>query len=222
MLIEIIYIIEYCFVNSSTSREFLQTIRWTRAVGFGEVTLMVPGFNEGDVLMHRPHLRDLPAPAPLASGVSLRQVEPEDERSLAELLERVFLQYGERWDKDRVRHVLTEASDVNAVYAIFWQGQPVATTSSQYLPEYADTAGFVHWVATHPDFRGKSLASALLIRVLTDFKERGYDGAWLITQPDRIPAIRTYLKFGFVPEYKANGADHRSRWSAIFPTVLNK
>ena len=181
---------------------------------------MVPGFNEGDVLMHRPHLRDLPAPVPLDSGFALRKVEPEDERALAELLERVFLPYGERWDEDRVRRVLTEADDVNAVYAVFWQGEPVATTSSQYLPEYADTAGFVHWVATHPDFRGKRLASALLARVLTDFKERGYDGAWLITQPDRVPAIRTYLKFGFVPAYEANGADHRPRWSRIFPTVL--
>ena len=183
---------------------------------------MVPGLNEGDVLMHRPHLHHLPAPVPLDPGFALREVEPADERALAELLERVFLQYGERWDENRVRRVLTEANDVNAVYAIFWQGQPVATTSSQYLHEYADTAGFVHWVATHPDFRGKRLASTLLARVLTDFEERGYDGAWLITQPDRIPAIRTYLKFGFVPEYKANGADHRSKWSAIFPTVLNK
>ena len=183
---------------------------------------MVSGFNEGDVLMHRPHLRDLPAPVPLAAEFSLRRVEPEDERAPAVLLERVLLPYGERWDEERVRRVLTEASDVNAVYAVFWQGQPVATTSSQYLPEYADTAGFMHWVATHPDFRGKRLASALLARVLTDFSERGYDGAWLITQPDRIPAIRTYLKFGFVPEYEANGADHRARWSAIFPTVLNK
>ena len=181
---------------------------------------MVPGFNEGDVLMHRPHLRDLLAPISLASEFSLRRVEPGDERPLAELLERVFLQYGERWDQDRVRHVLTEASDVNAVYAVFWRRQPVATTSSQYLPKYADTAGFVHWVATHPDFRGKSLASALLERVLTDFKERGYDSAWLITQPDRVPAIRTYLKFGFVPEYMANGTDHRSRWSAIFPNIV--
>lgn len=184
--------------------------------------MSIIGFKSGDVLMHRPHLRAVPTSAPLERGFSLRQLGTSDDRALAELLELVYAQYGEKWDEARVRRELTQAEDVRAVYGIVWRETLVATTSSQYLPEYAKTSGFVHWVATHPDFRGKGFASALLGRVLADFKERGYESAWLITQPDRVPAIRTYLKYGFVPEYEADSADHRSVWSAIFPTLLSR
>ncbi len=184
--------------------------------------MSIIGFKSGDVLMHRPHLHDVPVASPLSAEFSLKRLGKSDDRALAELLELVYSRYGEQWDEARVKRDLTQAEDVKAVYGLFWQETLVATTSSQYLPEYATTSGFVHWVATHPDFRGKGFASALLGRVLGDFKERGYESAWLITQPDRIPAIRTYLKFGFVPEYDVDSADHRPIWSAIFPTVISR
>jgi GNAT superfamily N-acetyltransferase len=74
-------------------------------------------------------------------------------------------------------------------------------------------------VATHLSQRGKGLAAVLLERLLKDFEARGYRGARLFTQPERLPAIWTYLKFGFVPEYDVDGRDDRSTWSGIFQAL---
>lgn len=70
--------------------------------------------------------------------------------------------------------------------------------------------------ATHPSQRGKGLAVVLLGRLLKNFKARGYLSARLLTQLERLPAIRTYLKFGFVPKYEVDGRNDRSTWSDIF------
>lgn len=91
--------------------------------------------------------------------------------------------------------------------------------SSQFLPGRDLHAGLVHWVATHPGHRSKGLAAVLLGRLLKDFEARGYRGARLFTQPERLPAIRTYLKFGFVPEYEVDGRDDKSTWSGIFQVL---
>jgi mycothiol synthase len=114
---------------------------------------------------------------------------------------------------------LTGAGNVRAVYGVFGQNELAATASSQFLPERDRHAGFVHWVGTHPLPRGKGLAAALLERLLRDFRKRGYRNARLFTQPERLPAIRTYLKFGFIPEYTVCGRDDRGTWSDVFQAL---
>lgn len=131
-------------------------------------------------------------------------------------------------DEQRVASALTRAPDVRAVYGVFGRGNLVATASSQLRPERDPTsgvmAGYVHWLAAHPEHRAQGLASALLARLLEDFIEREYTCARLDTQPERLPAIWVYLKFGFVPEYEVDGADHRldhrAIWSDIFQALL--
>ena len=165
----------------------------------------------------RPH-HDPPARRPLPEGYTLRRLERADEPQLARLLS---LAFEEAWDVVRVRATLTGAPDVGAVYGVFQRESLVATASSQIRPERDPAAGFVHWVATHPEHRSRGLASALLGRLLGDFRGRGYTCARLDTQPERLPAIRTYLKFGFVPEYDLDGDDPRAQkavWSnAVIP-----
>jgi mycothiol synthase len=166
-----------------------------------------------DISMYRPHLRDGPNARPLPDGCRLRLPGRDDEPQLAALHGSAF---AEPWDEERVASTLTRAEDVKAVYGVFCQNELVATASSQYLPGRDPHAGFVHWEATHPSQRGKGLAAVLLERLLKDFAARGHPSARLFTQPERLPAIRTYLKFGFVPEYEVDGRDDRSTWSGIF------
>jgi len=169
-----------------------------------------------DISMYRPHLRDAPNLPPLPYDCSLRLLGRDDEPQLAALLGSAF---DEPWDEGRVGSTLTRAEDVKAVYGVLWQNELVATASSQFLPGRDAHAGFVHWVATRPSHRGKGLAATLLGRLLKDFEARGYRGARLFTQAERLPAIRTYLKFGFVPEYAVDGRDDRSTWSGIFQAL---
>jgi mycothiol synthase len=165
------------------------------------------------IVMRRPHLRDLPAPAPLAEGYRLRAFAGAAD--LAPLAEALTSAFGFTWSEERVRVKLTEAADVRAVYVVDWRGRPVATASSRSLPELYPGAGYVHWVGTHQEHSRKGLSAALMGRVLRDFAARGDRDALLETDDMRLPAIRLYLKFGFVPVYQAHGEDHTERWSAI-------
>lgn len=169
-----------------------------------------------DISMYRPHLSNVPNAQLLPDGCRLRLLGRDDEPQLAALLRSAF---AEPWDEERVASTLTRADDVKAAYGVFCQNELVATASSQFLPGRDARAGFVHWVATHPSQRGKGLAGVLLERLLKDFEARGYRSARLFTQPERLPAIWTYLKFGFVPVYEVDGRDDRSTWSGIFQTL---
>lgn len=169
-----------------------------------------------NISMVRPHLHEVPSASPLPSGYNLRTLGLSDEPQLAALLGEAF---GEPWDERRVGATLTRTAEVKAVYGVLYRETLVATASSQFLPESDPQAGFVHWVATHPHHRGQGLAAALLERLLEDFRARGYKRARLVTQPERSPAVRTYLKFGFLPEYEVDGRDHRRIWSEIFQAL---
>jgi mycothiol synthase len=172
------------------------------------------------IVMRRPHLRDLPAPAALPEGYQLRTFAgAADLAPLAEALSNAF---GFTWSEERVRLKLTEAADVRAVYVVAWQGRPVATASSRSLPELYPGTGYVHWVGTHQDHGRKGLSAALMGRLLLDFAARGERDALLETDDVRLPAIKLYLKFGFVPVYQAHGEDHTERWSAIFQGLFGR
>lgn len=169
------------------------------------------------LLMFRPHLDDIPTAATLPDGYEVRRFEPGDDLpSLAETLTRSF---EEEWTTERVREKLTEAPDVRAVYAAFWGGRAVATTSSRSLPEKLPGKGIVHWVGTHPDHLRRGLGSALMERVLRDFAESGDQEAFLETDDPRLPAIRRYLAYGFLPVYENEGEDLRPRWSAVLQVI---
>lgn len=170
------------------------------------------------LLMRRPHLRDLPAPPPLPAGYSLRLYSGTDD--LASLAATLEAAYGEHWDEALVRTRLTGAPDVHAVYLATWRGRAVATASSRRLPERFPAAGYVHWVATDPTHARRGLAAALLDRVLGDFRARGDRAAVLETDDARTPALRLYLRYGFVPVDSVMGEDHRERWSAVFQALF--
>jgi mycothiol synthase len=174
--------------------------------------------NETNVRMRRPHLEDLPDVPVLPKGYQLCQFVEQDQASdLGRLL---TLAFDETWDEDRAKKELIQAPDVHAVYVVTHQDQIVSTASSQIRAAHSATSGYVHWVGTHPDYRGKRLAYALVVRVLQDFAERGYQDAYLETQPFRLPAIKTYLKLGFIPVYEVEGSNHQAIWSAVFQNLL--
>lgn len=169
------------------------------------------------LLMFRPHLSDIPGAGVVAEGYEIRPFGPGDDlSSLAETLTGAF---EEEWTTERLRERLTEAPGVRAIYAAFRDGKAVATASSRLLPERYPGTGIVHWVGTHPDHLRRGLGSALMERVLRDFAERGDREALLETDDHRLPAIRRYLAFGFLPLYENQGEDLRPRWSTVMQAL---
>ena len=173
------------------------------------------------LLMHRPDLEGEPLVPVLPPGYEVRLANTEDEAALAALLSTAFAELGV-WTVETVRERLTQAEDVDAVYVVAFEGEPVATASSRHDHERFAGSGYVHWVGALPTHSGKGLGSALMDQMLVDFRARGYRDAVLETDDFRLPAIRTYLRHGYVPVTEnVKGENHLKRWSAILPQVLS-
>lgn len=167
------------------------------------------------LFMRRPSLADLPPAPPLPPGYVLRAFEPGDLTALGAVLTAAF---DEPWDDEKVRHNLTEAPDVERVYVVAHEGVPVATASARLLPHLYPGSGYLHWVGADPRHQGKGLGTLVSRRVLEHFRAAGLRDAVLETDDARLPAIRSYLKLGFVPEYRA--ADQQGRWSRILQRLV--
>lgn len=59
--------------------------------------------------------------------------------------------------------------------------------------------GRVHWVAILPEFQGRGLAKPLMSAICARLHELGHKRVYLSTSSARLPAIKLYLQFGFVP-----------------------
>lgn len=76
------------------------------------------------------------------------------------------------------------------------RNEPVGTGNSWQTPE---NDGYISWIGVAPAYRGRSLGSHLTNHCLRDMKRRGLTTAMIHTEKDNYPALRTYLKCGFVP-----------------------
>jgi mycothiol synthase len=167
--------------------------------------------------MRRPWLDDLPEPPALPPGYTLRAYRSDDLPALATLLTRAF---GDPWDEERVRRVLVEAPDVEETYLIAHQDRLVATASARVMPDVYPGSGYLHWVGTDPEHQGKGLGTLVSIRVLHHFRDAGLRDAVLETQTNRVRAVRTYLRLGFVPEYHYGDPGEQLRWAQVLTRVV--
>ena len=59
------------------------------------------------------------------------------------------------------------------------------------------TLGFL---GVKKEYRNKEVGASLLARFVAEAKERKAHKIWLFTSPSLLPAIRLYIKNGFLPE----------------------
>ncbi len=140
---------------------------------------------------------------------------PEDAAQIAALLSEAF---EEEWDAERVIRELGPDEGVDASFVVRESQAVVAVASARHVPDLYPGAGYLHYVAADSSRAGRGLGSVVTLAVLRHFRDEGLDTAVLETDDFRLPAIRTYLKLGFVPEYR-HQAD-QGRWSRVIPLVL--
>jgi mycothiol synthase len=163
------------------------------------------------LFMRRPSLEGLPALPALTARFSLRTMTPDDLSGVAALLRAAFEDAS--WTKARAQKELCDPPDVIATW-IITAGEKIITTATTLLePQAHPGSGCVHWVATDPAYRGHSLGYIASLRVLHDFVRLGCRDAILRTDDFRLPAIKTYLKLGFVPE--SQNDLQPARWEEI-------
>ena len=100
---------------------------------------------------------------------------------------------------------------ISEVFYICADDRPVGTATAQLL----DGMPFLHYIAVHPDWRGRGLAKPLITAVLRRHEAlgRGGLGCFLTTDDPRLPAINTYVKMGYRPVLWSG--DAVERWHKV-------
>jgi mycothiol synthase len=75
----------------------------------------------------------------------------------------------------------------------------VACAAGCFRPEFAPDAVLMY-VAVLPEYRRNRLGTAAVLGVLDVARKAGFPGLTLLTDETRIPAIRAYLRLGFLPD----------------------
>ncbi len=75
------------------------------------------------------------------------------------------------------------------------------------------STGEINWVASIDGHRGKGLGDAVTLAALQRLRELGYQSCWLETDDWRIPAIKTYFKYGF--RKLLTHDSHAVRWEGV-------
>jgi mycothiol synthase len=151
-----------------------------------------------------------PTGSPVPDGVTLRPATREDADALSRLLTAAFQ---DGWSPRRVLAELLDVPDVVRTWITTVDGDVVGTASERLAAAYP-RHGYVHWVGVHPKMRGRRLGEVLTRACLAGFASRQVDSAVLETDDFRLAAVRTYLRVGFVPEYRS--AHERTAWSGVF------
>ena len=92
-------------------------------------------------------------------------------------------------------------------------GVAVGTISAWYSRDFkGEDHGRIHWLAIRPAFQGRGLARPALSFAMERLAE-WHDRAWLSTSTSRIPALKLYLDFGFLPDMEEPRA--REAWQKV-------
>jgi mycothiol synthase len=161
------------------------------------------------LLFRRHDLLNLPSVTPPV-GFEIRPIESGEEESAGQALGSAF---EDSWPVERVKAELSESEFVKTMFVAVKDGRVAATASAAYNADWG-TAGYIHYVAVHPEFQGHALGYWVSLSCLQEFVKLGYTSGVLHTDDFRIPAIKTYLKLGFELDVNAHPS-YRRRWRAI-------
>lgn len=165
------------------------------------------------LVMKRNNLARLP-PVVLPDGYTLRTNADVDGASWSLILNESF--GGERTAESFVQEMMHHPAyrTDRVLFICDAQNIPCATASAYRQEEWGAQTGYVHYVATRPDYAGMKLGYMVSLAVLHKFNEEGCADAVLQTDDFRVPAIKTYLRLGFHPLLVHE--NQPGRWQTLF------
>ncbi len=143
----------------------------------------------------------------LPAGYSIRGYQPGD-RLQWEEIHRLADQYSVIMPGLFGQEFGTEESVLaeRQFYLLDAHQRAIGTATAWYDDDFRGEAyGRVHWVAIVPEYQGQGLAKPLMAAVCCRLRELGHERAYLKTSSARIPALRLYLQFGFIPQIGGAG-----------------
>jgi len=167
------------------------------------------------LVMRRPSLDGLP-PLSLAEGYELRHFTDNDEEGWNRLMDVVF----ERPQGTTDFSASMRASQLfqhDRVFVIVADGEVIATASGWHHPKFGARSGYLHWVAAHPDHRGKKLGRSVSVAAMHRMVQDGRNFVALETDDFRLPAVKIYLDLGFHPLLIHES--QREHWPVVLETL---
>ncbi len=153
--------------------------------------------------------REAAPDVPKMAGYRLRPYQRGDEEGWLALLQA----NGElgRWDQQRLEDVL---AGTRVQLFVEGAGQIVACAGCNDRPRELRPCWEIGWVAVHPAFQGRGLGKCIVAAAVAQAKALGKRPIYLLTDDFRIPALRCYLKLGFLPNN--SHPSYPRRWADIF------
>ena len=105
--------------------------------------------------------------------------------------------------------------EYNKIYMVEKDGDAAATLT--VICNYEKKEGYIHMVACKPEYRGRGLGNKLSSLAVRTLILSGMETAYLSTDDFRIPAIKSYLRAGFLPDLSTE--DFKKRWAAIYGII---
>jgi mycothiol synthase len=149
----------------------------------------------------------------VAAGYVVRQCHEYDLRTVRAVIDADEPVSDRAWDdfRDRIlpggAYLIVEAGS----------GKAVATASASHNPRatrhYFPFGGEIGYVAVDPSHRGKGLGRAVVALAVVRLIEAGYRHIFVGVQGWRLPAVKCYLRLGFVPLLHTE--ELLPRWQAI-------
>jgi len=134
----------------------------------------------------------------LPPGYTLRTYQPGDEPRFYQVME---LAGWPGWNGDRLRPWLLRMLPEGWFMAVHEESSEIAATAMAlhdhtWLHPFCGELG---WVAGDPAHAGQGLGLAVCAAVTARFMAVGYCQIHLYTEDFRLPALKTYLKLGYIP-----------------------
>ena len=100
------------------------------------------------------------------------------------------------------------ALDRRCFFLVSPDGRDVGTVAAWYERKYLGRRwGLIHWLAILPEHQGRGLSKPMLTVAMNRLCGLGHRRALLRTATHRIPALKVYLDFGFVPDMTRKDAE---------------
>jgi mycothiol synthase len=161
------------------------------------------------LVMRRPHLRRLPE-SYLLTGYTIRDFRAGDEQGWAQLLAAAFERELSRFDFRQMLARDPAFHPHRVKFVIAPDGSLAASACAWVSTRFGMDNSTLHWVGTAPAHKGKRLGYEVSLAALKQAFSEGRAAAYLLTDDERIAAIKTYLRLGFVPVL--TDPSHACRW----------
>lgn len=174
---------------------------------------MEPSQHKRQLRMIWPEGKPCGLPLACPDGYVLRQFrEPDAENYLALMHEAGFTDFSLE-SLEKMKKTLLPQAFFLVEHCVSHELAATAMANHQPLDAYPK-AGAVNWVAGSKKHSGRALGTTVVLAVLQRLLDCGYSEIYLTTDDFRLPALKTYLKIGFVPDLFAD--DMAARWQAIY------